>query len=310
MVFRFPDENEPFRSRLRRSLGRQTQGVTMTTRRQFIQTAATLTAWLVPRSLFARNPDRTFWFIHADSCTSWPVADPVAWSLDHAHEPVLERAGEGLRRLTPDDGDRIIRLIVRRCRLNLLELHVDQVVVHHWGQQRADLRPFFKQHGLARPEVLVSLRDRKKEIVTKQTGDSFLYGFPLAADFPLDLYLSKWAKRFNLQPDDWTPAPGTRSGFAWGGVEDSIPWIALKAAWRQAAPLICLNCDQPTILNNFGQPWTGMLNRTAKFIHVCSKCRRTFRDDSIKDVPGWVALNLEAEVWPDCEMVWDRRVKL
>jgi len=103
-------------------------------RRHFLQaTAATLTAWFLPRSLFARKSDRSWWFIHADSCTSWPVADPVQWSLQNAHEPVLERASEGLAKLTPDDSDRIIRLVLRRCRLNLLELHPEQVVVHHWA---------------------------------------------------------------------------------------------------------------------------------------------------------------------------------
>ncbi len=72
---------------------------------------------------------------------------------------------------------------------------------------------------------------------------------------------------------------------------------------------MCLNCDQPTILTNFGYPWTGLLNRSAKFVHVCGTCRRSFRDDSVKDVPGWMAANLDAEVRPDYEMVWDRRVK-
>jgi len=234
----------------------------------------------------------------------------VQWSLQNTHEPVLERATEGLLKLTPGDGDRIIRLVVRRCRLNLLELHPGQVVVHHWGQHRADLRSFFKQHGLARPKIEVVLRDRKKEIVTAQTGDDFLFGDRLTTDFPLNLYLSKWASRFTLQPDDWTAAPGTRSGYAWGGVEDNIPWIALKAAWRQAAPLICLNCDLPTILTNFGYPWTGLLNRSAKFVHVCGACRRSFRDDSVIDVPGWMTANLDAEARPDSEMVWDRRIAL
>ena len=117
--------------------------------------AAAIAAVILPKSLFARNPDRSFWFIHADSCTSWPVADPVAWPLEHAHEPILVRAADELRKLTADDGDRIIRLVVRRCRLNLLELHADQVVVHHWASHCADLRAFFKQHRLARQEVEV-----------------------------------------------------------------------------------------------------------------------------------------------------------
>ncbi len=284
----------------------------MTNRRQFIQATAAVTASLfLPRSLFATTPNKSFWFLHADTQACWPVADPVRWSLDHAHEPILERATEGLRKLTPDDGDRIIRLVVRRCHLNLLELHADQVVVHHWASHRADLRAFFETHRLARPEVEVVLRDRKKEIVTTQHGDDFLFGYRLAAEFPLDLYLSKWASRFNLQPDDWTPAPGTRSGYAWEGVEDNrIPWAALKSAWRQAAPMICQNCDTPTILTNFGKPWTGMFNRSPKFVHVCGACHRSFRDETVKDVAGWMEANLEVEVRPGYEMVWDRRVKL
>jgi len=235
----------------------------MTNRRHFLQTAAAVTASLVlPRSLFARTPDRSFWYIHADALDSWPVADPVWWSLDHANDPILERATEGLRKLPPDDGDRIIRLVVRRCRLNLLELHPDQVVAHHWGQLRADLRPFFKQHGLARPVVEIVLRDRKNEIVTTQTGDDFLFGDRLAADFPLELYLSKWSNRFVQQPDDWTAAPGTWSGFAWEGVEDNrIPWAALKSAWRRAAPMICENCDKTILLVNFGFRPSGLFNR-------------------------------------------------
>lgn len=285
--------------------------MTTPSRRTFLQATAAVTASLVlPRSLFAHTPNRSFWFIHADSCTSWSVADPVRWSLDHAHEPVLERAREGLAKLTPDDGDRIIRLVVRRCRLNLLELRPEQVVVYHWGKHgRADLRPFFKTHGLARPQIEVVLRDRKTEAATTQPGDDFLFGDRLAADFPLDLYLCKWASRFERQPDDFHPAPGTWSGFAWEGVEGNrIPWAALKSAWRRAAPMMCLNCDQPTLLLNFGYPWTGLFNRSPKFVHVCGACRRSFRDDSVKDVAEWLESNLEAEARPDSEMVWDRRV--
>ena len=280
-------------------------------RRQFIQATAAVTASLVlPRSLFARSPDRSFWFIHADTLNSWRVADPVRWSLDHAHEPVLERAKDGLAKLIPDDGDRIIRLVVRRCRLNLLELQPNQVVVHYWSQHGlADLRAFFKQHRLAHPHVEVVLNDRKKEVVTTQTGDDFQYGDRLAADFPLDIYLGKWACRFNRQPDDFQPAPGTWSGFAWEAVEDNrIPWATPKSAWRRATAMTCLNCDQPTLLVNFGNPWTGLLDRLPRFTHACGTCRRSFADDSVTDVAGWMATNLDPEVRPGYDMLWDRRV--
>jgi hypothetical protein len=166
-------------------------------RRQIIQATAAVTAsCLLPRSLDASSPNRSFWFVDADSCTSRPVGDRVRWSLDHAHESVLERAREGRANLTDDDGDRIIRLVVRRCRLNLLELRPNQVVVHYWSQHGlADLRPFVKQHGLAHQHVEVMLRYRRREAVVTQTGDEFLSGDRLAADFPLDLFMSRWASR-------------------------------------------------------------------------------------------------------------------
>lgn len=50
-------------------------------RRHFLQTTAAAVASLV----LPRSTDRTCWFLHADTLTSWPVGDPVQWSLDHAH---------------------------------------------------------------------------------------------------------------------------------------------------------------------------------------------------------------------------------
>ena len=47
-----------------------------------------------------------------------------------------------------------------------------------------------------------------------------------------------------------------------------------------------------------------------KFVHVCGACQKSFRDESVKDVPGWMAANLDAEVRADGEMVWERRVKM
>lgn len=49
---------------------------------------------ILPRSLSARTPDR-FFFIHADSLNFWPVTDPVAWSLEHSREPILQACRRG-----------------------------------------------------------------------------------------------------------------------------------------------------------------------------------------------------------------------
>jgi hypothetical protein len=280
----------------------------MTNRREFLQTSAAFAgSFILPQSIFAK-PSSNFHFIHADTLNHWPVADPVQWPLEHAHKPILERAADGLSKLTVSDADRIVRLVVRRCSLNLLEVRERQVVVDHWGSHRADLQPFFKTHGLTRPEIEVVLRDRKKETVTTLTGDSFLYGVPLASDFDLELFQSKWERRFEQEADDWQSARGTSSGLAWDGLHDgSIPWVALKSAWRRGAGVACQNCSGPTFLVNFGLRQAGVFNRCGFVEHVCGTCRRSYRDETV-DVKAWMAANLDAEVWPEAEMVRGRRV--
>jgi hypothetical protein len=282
-------------------------------RRRFLQTAAAvLASSIVPSGLRARENDKSFWFLNADFGESWPVADPVKWSLENARKPVLERAEEGLSRLAPLEGDRIIRLVTRRCGLNLIELLPQRVIIHHWSQEgRADLRPFFKTHGLVRKEIEVIVRDRKREESVTLTGEDFQFGDPIAPDFPVELFQRKWRRRFEGEEDDWSAAPNTLSGYAWEGIEDDrIPWAAIKSAWRRNPGLVCLNCNQPTLLANFGFPMCGMFNRSPRFRHTCGNCRRSFKDDSVKDVGGWIMVNLDAEVQPAFMMVWGRRVKL
>jgi hypothetical protein len=232
----------------------------------------------------------------------------VAWALDNARQPILERARERLVTLDAADPQRAIRLVARRCRLNLLELGPGRVAVHHWGRQgQGDLRPFFKHHGLATKGVKVALLDRKRETTTVQTGDDFLFGQPLPPFWPWKVYWRKWQRRAVEEPDDWTAAPHTWSGFGWEGIEPNrIPWAALKSAWRRASAPLCLNCDQPATLVNFGFPWSGMFNRRTLFVYGCGRCRRLFEDNTVRDVPGWVAANLDADVLPDYDMVWDR----
>jgi hypothetical protein len=279
------------------------------TRRTFLQTAAAAVAsLLLPSGVRAGTISGSFWFLRAPTGQAWPVDDPVAWALENARRPVLERARERLVTLDAADPQRVIRLVVRRCKLNLLELRPGRIVVHHWGQQgRADLPTFFKQHRLARESVQVALIDRKRELTTAQTGADFLFGERLADNFPVKAYEQKWRRRATEEPDDWTAAPHTWSGFAWKGIEPNrIPWAALKSGWQRTTTPLCLNCDQPTLLTNFGFPWSGMFNRRPLFIHVCGRCRRLFEDSSVRDVPRWVVANLNPEVWPNFDMMWDR----
>ncbi len=116
------------------------------TRRTFLQTALAATASLcLPRGVRAEKSSGSFWFLHTHTRESWAVDNPVAWALANTRQPILERASARLLKLTPADGERIIRLVVRRCKLNLIEIEPGRVVVHYWGQEGCgNLRPFFK----------------------------------------------------------------------------------------------------------------------------------------------------------------------
>jgi len=229
----------------------------------FLQTAvAAVASFFLPRGLGAGESPMSFWFLHTPTGQSWAVDDPVAWLLENARQPILERARERLVTLDAADPQRVIRLVVRRCQLNLLELRPGRVIVHHWGQGRADLRPFFKNHGLARKGIQVALIERKRELTTVQTGDDFLFGERLTERFPLGGYMDKWRRRAIEEQDDWQPAPCSGSNYCWEGVEERwIPWRVLKSAWRHENAPLCQNCDKSTLLLSFGYFVCGFYKR-------------------------------------------------
>ena len=76
---------------------------------------------LSPTLFFERNIT-SYWFIHARTGDCWAVDDPVSWSLENAREPVLEEASKRLLTLDTNDPQRVIRLVTRRCWLNLVEI--------------------------------------------------------------------------------------------------------------------------------------------------------------------------------------------
>ncbi len=271
----------------------------MINRREFLQTTSAIgVSCILPQ--IPVPPAANFHLIQTDTLNSWSVTNPVEWSLQNADQPILARAADRLGKLTNEDDQRIVRLVVRRCGLNLVEIQSNQVTVHYWSDQLADLRPFFKSSGLASPEVRVTLVNRKTEVTAHKTGDEFRFGQLVAQDFPIEQFTSKWHHRFVDQPDDHQAVPGSNSGYAWDGFEyGEIPWAAMKSAWRRMQPNTCLNCDQPTILVSFGSPRVGFFRPEPRFISVCVKCQRSFLDDSITDVGGWMEANLDEEVRPN-----------
>jgi hypothetical protein len=254
-----------------------------------------------------------YFFVDTTTPKHWQVHDPVRWSLENADQHVLQDAAKGLSGLTVTDGDRIVRLVVRRCNLNLVELRPENVIVHYWANDGlADLRPFFKANDLARSEVTVVLRNRKTEAICSQSGERFLYGVAIANDSILFKYETKWRNRYVHDGDDQCTAPLRSVGFIWKNTDDvgAIPWNTLKNTWRSSVPPRCLNCDTPTVLLQFGRRPVGMTNRVSFLTFGCFECRRTHTVQPSGTIERWLAMNLDAENQPTHQLVWGKPVPL
>lgn len=277
------------------------------TRREFLKTVLVAAASLIlPLRIRGAN---LCWFLHTPSGQSWTVDEPVSWALANTTKPILDRAKERLGTLDAADPQRVIRLVIRRCKLNLIEIQPERVVVQYWGQQgQGELRPFFKAHGLSRKNVEVVLIDRKREASTVKRSEEFLYGERLTEEFPVEQYVSKWRNREVEEPDDWQPAPYSSSNYCWRGVEERcIPWTVLKAAWRHEPAPPCLNCDQPTLLIAFGYFPCGLCNLWPTVSRICPLCSSRFADHSPWNGRTWMLANLGESLLPICQIVFGQR---
>jgi hypothetical protein len=156
-----------------------------------------------------------------------------------------------------------------------------------------------KAHALARADVRVLLHELKHGILVVTNGTEFLYGSPLHPAFPLQIYLDKWDQRDRHEPDDWTPAPHSWSNFCWPGIPPrSVPWAALKSAWRRSSAPSCMNCSGPMIVFQFGLWRATLLNLYPRFRYFCVGCKRCIEDDKLWEAEDWLRRNLEAETMP------------
>lgn len=242
-------------------------------RRGFMQAAAALVAaGSIPTEAAAAPAPRRYFVGPAGA---WAVEDPAAWALARrADMPELERARERLATLAPGDDVKILRVVLRRCPLSLVEVNGATVTIQHWTRPgKVDLRPFFKANALAHPDVAVTIVYRKREITEHRAGKEFLYGSPMPPDFPADAFARKRLNCRVVEADDNAPVPFTASGFGWEGVPgDSIPWRALKSAWRNAPQTACPNCDQPALIRNFGYRQVSFFGFAGALVHACFRC--------------------------------------
>lgn len=244
-----------------------------------------------------RLPDR--WLCDETSGRFWPVDDVFTWIDRNADGDALRHARTGLAKTA--DPIRRLRLVLRRCHLHYVEVippgaegppataGSDRVTVrvHHWRRAHGDLRPLFKALGLARPETTVQLCDRRRETVKTIGGEEFLYGQPLPVSRPLaagephpvapplDVLVERWESRHVPAARDWSPATSAPWLPRWPQADGpGLPWGALEIAWQIVTPLVCPNCDGPTILAGFGHRRTSFLGFSPRCEFACPGCRR------------------------------------
>lgn len=238
----------------------------------------------------------TFFLFPSGNC--FPVADPVAFCLENARHPLLYPARERL--LLSDartDPDRVLNVVLRRCGLNMAVVSPGRVVVHHWTQL-ADLRPFFKEHRLASPEVQAALVRRKSGLVTIQPGDDFLYGERLGEAFPWAEYQGRWEGRHEKQADDRAAAPRGWCHYRWAGVvEGRIPWGSLLCIWRREKPHDCPNCNTPLAVWSFDYQRSGLFNMYGHVLRCCFHCLRSF-EERAGDLWPWLLSLLAPDLLP------------
>lgn len=226
----------------------------------------------------------TTWFSDEATGRFWPVDDVSRWIDRSIHEEVLRRARDGL--VKHADPERRLRLVLRRCGVVYVEVLPPQaapgiasaatVRVHHWRQDRGDLRPIFTSLGLARPEIAVQFVNRKHDTVSWSCGDEFRYGRPFPDGPALDGLIDRWRRRQVPAPADWMAATKTDWLPRWPqlGGDPGIPWAALEAAWQIVTPRECPNCHSPTILAGFGSRRVSCFRFDPRQEHACPGCRR------------------------------------
>lgn len=253
-------------------------------------------------------------FLHVPTSRSWPTDDPHAWLLDHRDEDLLAAAREGLVD-TPNDPDRCLRTLLRRCRLVLVQIVAEnKIVVQHWANHIPDLRRWAKENGFNRPAVQVVFVNVKNNnvIVHEDAEDVLLFGVRVGPKFPWSEHAAKYECRHAEEPSDEDTAPAAFTNFGWPSVAASrLPWKILKAVWN-AERVACPNCDRPLVLTSFGWHQGPLSFRSARVFRHCTVCRRRIEADEPEPL-AWVASVLPSglrpthlEQWRKFEIDWSR----
>lgn len=256
-----------------------------------------------PRYAFLYPTTGTTFTLNLDSPGAWCRANPTHAALEPAR--VLLTCPE------PDgDDEQLLAAVLRRTKLALVRwLWPTRVVVSYWSHaQRPNLFPWVKEHRLGRAEVSISLVCLKHDSITATTGEGFLQGDRLPADFPLAEYRSRFAAARSNEP--WPGVAPALVSYCWPGQPDGyIPWETLRCAW-QGDSATCPNCDVPVCLYRFDFVRSGFLNWSGREDRLCFSCRRRFHTSFSGHTAALRALPPELRPTEWTGFGWQPRVRL
>ncbi len=249
---------------------------------------------------------QTFYFLHTTSDRAWQTDDPQQWLIDHRDDDLLAPARERLV-LSPDDPERCLRAVLRRCGLVLVRVLTNsQIVIRHWGEPTPGMRKWAKSFGWNRTGTGVVFENLKTgKVAVHQDGqDVLLHGESVGLTFPWVAYETKYERRLAEEVDDHDAASASITNFEWeGSPPERLTWRVLKAIWF-AELVECPNCDVPLVLVSFG--WQrGMLSfRSGRVVRYCLRCRRRFEVNEDRPL-AWLADTLPAPLRPSHLRLWD-----
>jgi len=256
----------------------------------------------------------SYYFLHSSSGRSWPATNPNKWLLDHSRDDLLAAARERLL-ASPEDPDRCLRVVLRRCCLALIQIiEDDKIVVRYWRDPIPDVKAWAKRSGFNRPGIQVAFTNVKnnKVVVHEDAEGLLLFGVRVGPRFPWSQYTAKYEMRGIEQQDDQDVAPTAFTNFGWEGVPHGrLTWRVLKSIWR-AERIGCPNCDRPLVLTSFGWHDGPLSFRSARVFRHCPRCRRRFEVAEPEPL-RWVASVLpqglrpsHLEQWRTFEIDWSR----
>ena len=258
-------------------------------------------------------------WVFDDAANSYFPDDDFFRSFDwHIPQAVIERARLGLEEnIGPDQ---LRRLVERRDREQRVIIRLIQplgcgvdgfadddpgytrISVQHWSRQPRRIGPLITGLQLDPRRLVLTVTSLLDHTTLHANGTEYLDGQPLVKGPDIEELGSRWCRRREAIPPDWTAATTRDWTLRWRHMPGpGSPWAALAGCWNTVAGPTCPLCEFPTLLWGFGQPLDApeypLGGQRGMAETVCVACGMRFQQP-IDDLEGWLVAHLEPALRP------------